>query len=138
MEEHVEQVPVAQKVDSAIHRINHYSVDTRADFGGGCRGYAPPPPRPEMTCGFLIILVFCKKKTMWFIGVEVEQETSAPPPKKNPKSAPRITQLIFALLIHWIALTNFLTTEARFRSRDVCISTLSYVNSNLAGPLLRF
>ena len=23
------------------------------------------------------------KKTMWFIGVEVEQETSAPPPKKN-------------------------------------------------------
>ena len=39
------------------------------------------PPPPEMTCGFLIQLVFCKKK-MWFIGVEVEQETSAPPPKK--------------------------------------------------------
>ena len=58
-----------------------------ADLGGGCRGYAPPPP--EMTCGFLIQLVFCqKKKTMWFIGVEVEQETSAPPPKKNPGSAP--------------------------------------------------
>ena len=45
------------------------------------------PPPPEMTCGFLIQLVFCKKKTMWFIGVEVEQETSAPPPKKNPGSA---------------------------------------------------
>ena len=29
-----------------------------------------------------------KRKTMWFIGVEVEQETSAPPPKKNPGSAP--------------------------------------------------
>ena len=29
-----------------------------------------------------------KKKTMLFIGVEVEQETSAPPPKKNPGSAP--------------------------------------------------
>ena len=29
-----------------------------------------------------------KKKTMWFIGVEVEQETSASPPKKNPGSAP--------------------------------------------------
>ena len=41
-----------------------------------------------MTCGFLIQLVFFKKKTMWFIGVEVEQETSAPPPKKNPGSAP--------------------------------------------------
>ena len=25
---------------------------------------------------------------MWFIDVEVEQETSAPPPKKNPGSAP--------------------------------------------------
>ena len=45
---------------------------------------------PEMTCGFLILIqpVFCKKKTMWFIGVEVEKEMSAPPPKKNPGSAP--------------------------------------------------
>ena len=25
---------------------------------------------------------------MWFIGVEIEQETSAPPPKENPGSAP--------------------------------------------------
>ena len=25
---------------------------------------------------------------MWFIGVEVAQEMSAPPPKKNPGSAP--------------------------------------------------
>ena len=49
---------------------------------------APHPPLPEMTCSFLIQLVFCKKKTMWFIGVEVEQETSAPPLKKNPGSAP--------------------------------------------------
>ena len=29
-----------------------------------------------------------QKKTMWFIGVEVEQETSAPSPKKYPGSAP--------------------------------------------------
>ena len=43
-----------------------------ADLGGGCRGCAPP--HPEMTCGFLIQLVFCKKKTMWFISVEGEQE----------------------------------------------------------------
>ena len=56
---------------------------------GRAQGVRPPPP--EMTCGFLIQLVFCnKKKTMWFIGVEVEQETSAPPPKKNPGSAPAI------------------------------------------------
>ena len=30
---------------------------------------------------------------MWFIGVEVEQETSAPPPKKNPGSAPVVLRL---------------------------------------------
>ena len=62
------------------------SHSSGADLGGGCRGCAPP--LPEMTCGFLIQLVFCKKKTMWFIGVEVERETSAPPPSKNPVSAP--------------------------------------------------
>ena len=28
---------------------------------------------------------------MWFIGVDVEQETSAPPHKKNPGSAPVLT-----------------------------------------------
>ena len=27
---------------------------------------------------------------MWFIGIEVEQETSAPPPKKNPGTAPDV------------------------------------------------
>ena len=39
-----------------------------------------PPPRDDLrfsnTTGIL------QKKTMWFIGVEVEQETSAPPPQK--------------------------------------------------------
>ena len=45
---------------------------SRADLGEGCKGYAPLPP---MTFGFLIWLVFCgkRKKTMWFIGVEVKQ-----------------------------------------------------------------
>ena len=68
-------------------------ADAGADLGGGCRGCAP---LPEMTCGFLIQLVFCKKKkTMWFIGFEVEQETSAPPPKKNPGSAPEMKNWCF-------------------------------------------
>ena len=70
---------------ASIFRIAHNRISVPgADLGGGCRGCAPPP---EMTCGFLIQLVFYKKKTMWFIGVEVEQETSAPPPKKNSGSA---------------------------------------------------
>ena len=65
-----------------------YLVNTAADLGGGCRGCAPPPPgegrRFSNTTGILP-----PQKTMWFIGVEVEQETSAHPPKKNPGSAPR-------------------------------------------------
>ena len=57
-----------------------------ADLGGGCRGAPPRPPRDDLrfsnTTG--ILRKKNKKKTMWFIGFEVEQETSAPPPKKNP------------------------------------------------------
>ena len=64
--------------------VRGLGTKTGADLGGGCWGCVPPP---EMTFGFLIQLVFCKKK-MWVIGVEVEQETSAPPPEKNPGSAP--------------------------------------------------
>ena len=59
-------------------RDRSLGLSTGADLGGGCRGCASPPS-PEMSCGFLVL---CQKKTMWFIGVEVEQETSAPPPKK--------------------------------------------------------
>ena len=32
---------------------------------------------------------------MWFIGVEVEQEKSAPPPKNNPGSAPELVSQAF-------------------------------------------
>ena len=75
-------------------------MNAGADLGGGCRGCAPPP---EITCGFLIQLVFCQKKPMWFTGVEVEQKTSAPPPKKNPASAPGMydDKLLFVLWPCW-------------------------------------
>ena len=64
-------------------------------YRGGSRGRVQGVRTPpETICGFLIQLVFCKKKTMWFIGVEVEQETSAPPPKKNPGSAPDVNAYI--------------------------------------------
>ena len=67
----------------------------------------PHPPPPEMTCGFLIQLVFCqKKKTMWFIGVEVEQETGAPPPKKNPGSA--LDNILLFALFNTMCLSMFL------------------------------
>ena len=76
------------------------SVGPGADLGGGRRGCAPPLRWPF---GVLIQLVFCqkKKKTMWFIGVEVEQETSAPPPKKNPGSAPGDCCICTTMQIEW-------------------------------------
>ena len=64
-------------------------------FRGGSRrrvqGVRTPSPswddlRFSNTTGILQ-----KKKTVCFIGVEVEQGTSAPPPKKNPGSAPAIS-----------------------------------------------
>ena len=47
-----------------------------------------PPPPPFDDLRFSNTTGILPKKTMWFIGVEVEQETSAPPPEKNPGSAP--------------------------------------------------
>ena len=35
---------------------------------------------------------------MRFIGVEVEQETSAPPPKKNPGSAPGMNLIALKMI----------------------------------------
>ena len=57
----------------------HFTCYTGADLGGGCKGCAPP-----LTCGFLIQLVFCqkKKRTMWFIGVEVDKRRLNPLLKK--------------------------------------------------------
>ena len=48
---------------------------------------------------------------MWFISVEVEQDTSAPPPKKNPGSAPGYRAFIsgmtdFAHLNYYILLRD--------------------------------
>ena len=56
-------------------------ITAGADLGGGCRECAPPPP-PGDNLRFSNTTGIMQKKTMWFIGVEVEQETSAPPPKK--------------------------------------------------------
>ena len=72
------------------------SVEQGRIQGKGAGG-APLPP-PEMTYGFLIQLVFCKKKNyVVYPGAEVEQQTSAPPPKKNPGSAPVEVYLYQAL-----------------------------------------
>ena len=97
-------MPIHAQVVNQVKKYNfnlklqiRFARRTGADLGEGCRGCAPPSP--EMTCGFLIQMVFCKKKkTMWFIAVEVEQETSVPPPKKNPRSAPDVGQQLKRVL----------------------------------------
>ena len=80
---------------SVSFKLSEIGWFSGADLGGGCRDAHPPPPpwddlRFSNTTGILQ-----KKKTMWFIGVEVEQETSAPPPKKNPGSAPDFSGVEF-------------------------------------------
>ena len=65
---------------------HHYCTGKRMRCKGGSRGRVqgvrPPPSGDDLrfsnTTGILP-----KKKTMWFIGVEVVQQTSAPPPKKK-------------------------------------------------------
>ena len=48
---------------------------------------------------------------MWFIGVEVEQETSAPPPKKNPGSAPVLDFICRMVLIFILIYFGWRDTE---------------------------
>jgi len=43
---------------------------------------------------------------MWFIVVEVEQETSASPPKKNPGSAPATS--LFTQVHKWVSCDTLL------------------------------
>ena len=59
-----------------LYEFQHGTI-SRGGSRGKVQGVRTPP---EMTGGFLIQLVFCK--TMWFIGVEVEQETVHPLLKK--------------------------------------------------------
>ena len=58
--------------------------------GGGGGPPPPPPPRDDLRFSNTTGILLLQKKTMWFIGVEVDQETSATPPKKNPGSTPDV------------------------------------------------
>ena len=66
----------------------------RGGSRGRVQGVRTPPPWDDLrfsnTTGIL-------RKKKWFIGVEVEQETSAPSPKKNPGSAPVVPHGKFTL-----------------------------------------
>ena len=50
---------------------------------------------------------------MWFIGVELEQETSAPHPKKNSESAPGITTPVNFMILYEGILIRYLEEAQR-------------------------
>ena len=52
-----------------------------------------PPPYPRDDLRFSNTTGILKKKTICFLGVEVEQDTSAPSPKKKPGSAPGYSRI---------------------------------------------
>ena len=61
---------------------------------------------------------------MWFIGVEVEQEMSAPPPNKNPGSAPT---LVVPQAIKYVDLKCFLIM---YRVAILCDDNGIWADSN--------
>ena len=68
---------------------------------------------------------------MWFIGVEVERETIAPAPKKNPGSAPELLTGYFDLLQgNWIIkrfnMNRAGVTQVRSLSIRVCTEKLYF------------
>ena len=73
---------VCQKTFENSHGKVHRRGGSRGEGAGGAH-----PPRDDLRFSNTTDILR-KKKTMCFIGVEVEQQWSAPPPKKNPGSAP--------------------------------------------------
>ena len=60
-----------------LHDVTSMERRSRGGSRGRVQGVQSPPPPPPS-----------RKKNYVVFGVEVEQETSAPPPKRNPGSAP--------------------------------------------------
>ena len=56
---------------------------------------------------------------MWFIGVEVEQETSAPPPKKNHRSA-RVNHP-FHQIVNLIVILNIKYTPSEIVIKETAV-----------------
>ena len=138
------EICAKMKIINLLHTVLaqvRSSICQGADLGGGCRGCAPPP---EMTCGFLIQLVFCKKKkkTMWFISVEVEQETSAPllkkildPPLLREPWLCQQTHCLFfchCLLILWL---NLIYAKLHCDLEPIQVAVFTTAIIALAGPI---
>ena len=90
---------VVARINCFLHAGRQYVTYQKIKVRGGSRGRVqgvriPPPPWDYLRFSNTTGILQKKKKTMWFIGVEVEQKTSAPPPKKNLGSAPEGSVMI--------------------------------------------
>ena len=82
--------------------MNRISEKHWQSYRGGSRGRVQgvrTPPWDDLWFSNTTSIPQKKKKTMWFIGFEVEQGTSAPPPKKDPGSAPVLSALLLKSLV---------------------------------------
>ena len=71
---------------------------------------------------------------MWFISVEVEQETSAPPLKKNPGSAPVTEMLVENILKHHYQVKTCNWDIKKIHKKMLCYSDWAFlVNRWLEG-----
>ena len=87
-------------LDNVLNKV-HFKLQmtdtcSGVDLGGGCRGCTPSPP-PEMTCGFLIQLVFCQKKKL--CGLLVLKKNLDPPLMFMPMNPPELSLLILKQIL---------------------------------------
>ena len=80
-----------------------------ADLGGGCRGCTPSPPEMKLSSLYLkfVYLTAYRLVTSFF--------RSAPPPKKNPGSAPVVAVVDVVSLVAVLHYISF-----HFNSRKTC------------------
>ena len=97
------------------------------------------PPRDDLQ--FFNTTGILQKKTMCFIGVEVEQETSAPSPKKNPGSAPATqfdsnTRLLCEISDTY-GLQQLITKPTRITESSTSLIDVIFTNINEQDSLFR-
>ena len=98
------------------------SFPHRGGSRGRVQGVRPPPPLPWDDLRFSNTTGILQEKKMWFIGVEVEQETSALPPKKNPWSASCHTKVYFSLRNFELSQSwKLVTCDTRRAALDCCL-----------------
>ena len=114
---------------------------SRGGSRGRVQGVRTPHPPLEMTCGFLIQLVFCKKRKLWGLLVLKENKKRVHPLiKKNPGSAPELMVLggssistaTTTRVQNWTASLNFhgLELPRKCRCHDKAFRSLTQLSQS--------